>query len=951
MMDHKSWLWKKKSTEKTIVAADTVNLSQGGNAEEIQTLLKDKGELERDLKILNEKLSSALSECNAKDDLVEKHAKMAQEALAGLEKAEVEAMSLKQELDEVLQQRVAGEERLTHLDMALKECTQQLRFVREEQEQRIHDAVTKTSREFEKARNVLEDKLADANKRLTKLGAESAQLSKALLSKEKLIQEMEECRTKADADFNALMMRLESSEKDNASLKYEVRVLEKELEIRNEEREFNRRTSDLAHKQHLESAKKIAKLESECQRLRMLVRKRLPGPAALAKMKNEVGMLGRDPAEARWRKSNPSPTMDFAFDNAPDTPNRKINFLTEQLCAMDEENRNLKETLDKKANELQVSRIMYDRTASKLSQVEAQLEEPVRDIHIPHELSMASMSDMGSDDKVSCAESWASALISELEHFRNGKTVGASGIDLMDDFVEMEKLAIVSTDKPFGSSRLASVEEHEIVGPVEIESHGDSLAAAGREIVLLPESGLGIGVLNKDIQSKNMLIGKLPSWLQDVLKVVLEQNRVTRRKHEEILEDIKVALQYINPTNSSAFVDANESSNHFNASNHSDIGGYISQEAPAKSPLMESANRIKGDETQSESKVEGGTSQFSEADKVRTPKEQLSYLPIVSAWNEGKLEEIQPKVREECKKLKDEMANMESANKDLEERLQTQVDKSESLMFRLQESEKTIRSLQSELERLKESEDMNENQIENHKLVVEDLDAQLTVARAELNDARQKLSSLESELENKNNCCEELEASCLGLQLQLESFTKKEIPDQEEKQLRTDWEITAASEKLAECQETILNLGKQLKALASPREAALFDKLVSNPSDNITTTTTTPTKIIKQRSSLLEKMLAEDNVESGDLKFPKTMEVICLSSPQNSPGLLDPNGTPDHQQSFLHINGTKHNYNETVSGSLAIVPAKKNRGGGLLKKLFLRRKKGNSKKVTVRIAA
>lgn len=39
--------------------------------------------MERDLKILNEKLSFAHSDCNAKDELVEKHAKMAQEALAG----------------------------------------------------------------------------------------------------------------------------------------------------------------------------------------------------------------------------------------------------------------------------------------------------------------------------------------------------------------------------------------------------------------------------------------------------------------------------------------------------------------------------------------------------------------------------------------------------------------------------------------------------------------------------------------------------------------------------------------------------------------------------------------------------------------------------------------------------------------------------------------------------
>ena len=50
---------------------------------QIQTLLTEKVKLEKDLRILNDKLSSALSECDAKDELVKDHAKMAQEAIAG----------------------------------------------------------------------------------------------------------------------------------------------------------------------------------------------------------------------------------------------------------------------------------------------------------------------------------------------------------------------------------------------------------------------------------------------------------------------------------------------------------------------------------------------------------------------------------------------------------------------------------------------------------------------------------------------------------------------------------------------------------------------------------------------------------------------------------------------------------------------------------------------------
>ena len=159
-----------------------------------------------------------------------------------------------------------------------------------------------------------------------------------------------------------------------------------------------------------------------------------------------------------------------------------------------------------------------------------------------------------------------------------------------------------------------------------------------------------------------------------------------------------------------------------------------------------------------------------------------------------------------------------------------------------------------------------------------------------------------------------------------------------------DWEITAASEKLAECQETILNLGKQLKALASPRDVALFDKLVSDPLDNITTTTT-PKKSFTQRSSLLDKMLAEDN--AGDLKFLKTKEVVCTSDAHKPPALtgFHSNVPMDSPGSFLHFNGIKHNDDE--GDSLAIVPAKKKGGGGLLKKLLWRRTRGKSKKPTL----
>lgn len=488
--------------------------------------------------------------------------------------SETEIISLKLELEKALQQRAASEERLIHLDAALKECMQQLRFVREEQEKRIHDAVLKASNEFQRSRMELHAKLDEASIRLAKVEAENAQVSKVLLMKEKVIEELNKHRANAEIDFTALMTRLESTEKENASLKYELRVLEKELEIWNEEREFTRRTADISQKQHLESAKKIAKLESECQRLRVLVRKRLPGPAALTKMKNEVEMLSKDQPGTRRGKSNPSliGSMDFSVDIASETPRKQINYLTEQLYVIEEENRILKEALNKTINEHQFSRTTLAQTASKLAQIEGNLgdhsvAESGKTLYSTHKPSLASMSDMGSDDKVSCAESWASALLSELEQFKNGKqeatpssrTVGASDMSLMDDFVEMEKLAFVAVDNiPFKNNN--DVAENGVThNQLQVQSSEDMSEAA--TVATIPDLS-GMSISNHHYQSKVLTSNKSPGWLEEILEIILEKSRAVQRNPNDVLEEIKGSLSQVSHPNSQYIV-SKENSNHF----------------------------------------------------------------------------------------------------------------------------------------------------------------------------------------------------------------------------------------------------------------------------------------------------------------------------------------------------------------------------------------------------
>ncbi|KAK9163403.1 hypothetical protein Syun_004305 [Stephania yunnanensis] len=921
-MDHKTWLWRKKPSEKTIAAGDKLTPPLIGNKDDGETQVPqtpgtDKEvEWERSVKNLNDKLSSALFECNAKDDLVIKHAKVAEESLAGWEKADSEVAALKRQLEEAIRQRLAAEEKITHLDASLKECTQQLHFVREEQGLRINDAITKASKEHEKAKLVFEEKRAETGKKLVKLGVENAHLSKALQEKEKLIEDLSARASQADIDFNALTARMATAERDNTSLKYELLVLEKELEVRSEEREFNRQSADASHKQHLESVKKIAKLESECQRLRLLVRKRLPGPAALAKMKNEVAILGKESNEiGRTKLHVPvgAPTVnDSMYDKHHyDSPSKRVNYLLERLCDVEEENKNLKETLAKKVDELESSKTMYEHTATKLSEVEAQLSELSKsqtNMVLYDECN--STSHRKEHNKES--EKWASALISQLEHFRTDKprgtlscNVGGSDMSLMDDFVEMEKLAIVCMDNEGPDN----CRNNTFLGPLQTDPTVSSSEVTGKELVPVYD----VSDSGNELQTRNSFAGKYPSWLQDVLKIILEQNHITHKSSDEIMEEIRAALsQMFGP------IDVLSSCKKLSLSGESNvqhITGYISWGRLDASPVdsnksaselntypeeVSSAVRLQPSLRESISKIikliEGvnqsplsynGQQMSLEIQGISSPGTisamSSGHTVCVFQWKSSELnsvlqqfvhtctdlqngkadfekfvqelatafdwlmnhcfkldassvkdatkkhfdwdksrgesnsdigmhtssqmEAIQTTQYEENMKLKDELMKVKSAKKDLEGDFQSAVVRIDALMNQLQESGRSIGNLQSDIETLKELNRMTEDQIEMQKLLTEDLNTQLTVARVELNEARQKFSSLEVELEDKANTCQDLETTCLELQLQLESVTKKDAPqyngEQEGRQHKPDWEIAAASEKLAECQETI----------------------------------------------------------------------------------------------------------------------------------------------------
>ncbi|KAG4998874.1 hypothetical protein JHK87_019946 [Glycine soja] len=272
-MDRRSWLWRRKSSEKspgetessgsisslserfsdeqvypTQAAFSPEVTSKAAPNEEVSNPKKSKEDT--GLKILTDKLAAALLTISAKEDLVKQHSKVAEEAVSGWEKAENEVSSLKQQLDAARQKNSILEDRVGHLDGALKECMRQLRQARELQEQKMVEAVVNSSRDWESKKSELERKVAEFEAQLQTAKADAA----------------------ASIHFD-LHQRLEAVQNENSSLKHELQSRLEELEFRIVERDLSSQAAETASKQHLESVKKVAKLEAECRRLKAMTRK------------------------------------------------------------------------------------------------------------------------------------------------------------------------------------------------------------------------------------------------------------------------------------------------------------------------------------------------------------------------------------------------------------------------------------------------------------------------------------------------------------------------------------------------------------------------------------------------------------------------------------------------------------------------------------------------------
>ncbi|XP_062205395.1 filament-like plant protein 4 [Phragmites australis] len=927
-MDRRSWPWKKKSSDKS---SNTDVLQSSNQAEQDEKVPKfvhisseryahltkseeQVGTLNEKINVLNEKVSATQSEIATKDGLVKQHAKVAEEAVSGWEQAEAEALALKLQLESVTLSKLAAEERSSHLDGALKECMKQVRIVKEESEQKLHDVVFAKTKQWERIKAELEEKLAEFEQELIRAGAENDALSRSLEERTNLLMKVDEEKAQAEAQIEVLKSTIQSGGKEINSLKYELHVVSKELDIRNEEKNISVRSADVATKQHMEDVKKISKLEAECQRLRGLVGKKLPGPAALAQMKMEVDSWGRDQGDNRLRRSPSrsstfqypaSPSPGYAIENLQNTQ-KKNEYLTARLLSMEEETKMLKEAFSKCNNELQASKNVGAKTAAKLRSMElhmlnANLYKSPTNSCIDTSFdgassqkgskppSLTSMSEDGVDDAKSYEESWVNTLMSELLNFtkdkagRHNLTENSNQMGLMDDFLEMERLACL----PSEAEGCGNIVDKKKVGKVEATLSNVTTNESDKNSLPAPQS---VGYPSSSVHlTDNSQFYKLHSIISTLLSSQSPQNNVVK-----VLDGIRNILRDIEEEAESVNV---------NKSEHNDIVEVAINQCSTKQekPLVPMDHRLKNailkihefveslmrqatefhnaacqkiqqfsslvDKalsdgnglneiviTLSEILLESGdvkltllkqsvneaeSSNVDCVDKVTLLENEVHHDPsqdsvsgvcslMLHSSSDPDFEGLSPgdafDVKTEvrvCAPEEYEKLKLEKRNLEMELMMCNEMIQSTNLKF--SEMEKNLEDLTSKLAAFEKSNSLAETQLKCMAESYKTLESQKVKLEEEIRVLQTKIDTLSSELAEERQSHQEDIAKYRDLEEKMERYENEKnsicVDEDSDIKSKQEKELAAAAEKLAECQETILLLGQQLQTLRPPSPA------------------------------------------------------------------------------------------------------------------------------------
>ncbi|KAK4572813.1 hypothetical protein RGQ29_031010 [Quercus rubra] len=838
-MEKRKWLWKRKSSDKSpgetessgSISSHSERYSDDQEAfksspnhntqspEVTSKAVASAEDVNDSVKSLMDKLSAALVNISAKEDLVKQHAKVAEEAVAGWEKAENEVVALKQQLDSAVQENSVLEDRVSHLDGALKELVRQLRQAREEQEQKIQEAVVKKTREWETTKLKLENQL--------------------LVSQSKAEAPQPESPTHVDPD---ICCKLESLEKDNSALKIELQSQSEELEIRTIERDLSTQAAETASKQHLESIKKVAKLEAECRRLKSMVCK-----------SSSVNDHKSTTASSIYVES--------LTDSQSDSGERL------SLGEID-------------------TRKMGGSSEPKKC-------EP------------------------SCSDSWASALIAELDQFKNEKAFkrnlpsSSAPNDLMDDFLEMERLAALPETKNGSHYLLSEVSGASINGEIsmrieleamthrnaELEEKLEKMEAKKIELetalittqdyieasqVQLMEAEVKLEELQRELynakESKQVLESRLISMEAEArtmsVKVESLEIKVQRERAlsaeiaaqcQELEEELSRKMQEIELQKTASLNGElkikQEAEVKLEELQMELIGAKeLKQVLESRLICMEAEARTMSVKVDSlEVKFQNERALSAEfAAKCQELEEELSRkkqeVEQKTASSNGelkikqeaevKLEELQRELntaKESKQVLESRLISMEAEARAMSVKvgsLEVEVQKERALS---EEIAAKCRELEEELSRKKQEVELQKTASSNGELKIkQEAEVKLEELQRELNTAKElkqvlesrlismeaeartmsvKVDSLEVKVQKERALSAEIVAKCRELEEELsrknqEIELQKTASSNGESKIKQE-DLAVAAGKLAECQKTIASLGNQLKSLAT----------------------------------------------------------------------------------------------------------------------------------------
>ncbi|KAL5099541.1 hypothetical protein RYX36_003868 [Vicia faba] len=564
-MDRRGWPWKKKSSDKPFVTPDSVtstlsSVAHLGNQQEKNCTNKNyvqipmdsytcmtelEGQvvkLEIQVKDLESKLSAAYLDLDNKENLVKQHAKVAEEAVSGWEKADAEVVSLRCQLESITLSKLSCDERVTHLDGALKECVKQIRTIKEESEKKIEEVVHMKSQQWERFKLELESEIDKLDKGLREEAAENAALLRSLHESSNKIVKLKEEKSEAEAELELHKKNVQSYEKEINSLKYELHVVSKEMDIRNEEKNMIMKSAEVANKRHVEDVKTIARLEGEIQRLRGLLRKKLPGPAALAQMKLEVESTHRVISGIHQRKTSNLQESEFLS-------------VSKRFEVFEEETTRLKEALASSNAELQASRNLYTKTVCRVKSLEAEVQilhqernSQKSNLEITYQNSssriysnspsITSISDSWHEDPESPVESFSASVSDHFDarkvrssvKFENRQSETIS--ELMDDFLEVEKMACSSDNH---SVQIA----HKVKNGSEDNQLKSNDALVEIQLKCMTESYKSLQTHVEELEAENKLLKEKIDELKNDLEKEKHCHHNALARHKELEEKMQ----------------------------------------------------------------------------------------------------------------------------------------------------------------------------------------------------------------------------------------------------------------------------------------------------------------------------------------------------------------------------------------------------------------------------